>query len=184
MDNFDNQTQKFVLELNQEILDIIYRHTPYPEITKCFKIKILIIFIISFFLSALTFYFSNSSQDNSFAFSLWMFIILSVPFSVIAVFQAANHEEEIDKQIFDFQQLNKAVEEIKEQGLYSQFIQDSLFNPITNPSEPITYIVLEKIGKKQNARARKIRVSEIETKNKDIVNQQKSCVNKYCDKSN
>ena len=30
MDNFDNQTQKFVLELNQEILDIIYRHTPYP----------------------------------------------------------------------------------------------------------------------------------------------------------
>ena len=59
-----------------------------------------------------------------------------------------------------------------------------MFNPITNPSEPITYIVLEKIGKKQNARARKIRVSEIETKNKDIVNQQKSCVNKYCDKSN
>lgn len=107
----------------------------------------MIIFIISFFLSALTFYFSNSSQDNSFAFSLWMFIILSVPFSVIAVFQAANHEEEIDKQIFDFQQLNKAVEEIKEQGLYSQFIQDSLFNPITNHLNQLLILFWKKLEK-------------------------------------
>ena len=184
--DMNNFHKKFILELNQEILDIIYRYTPYPEITKRFNIKALIIFIISVFLSVLTFCSANDSPeiDEPIGLSLVVFIVVFVQFIVIATIQSSNEKDEIENQIFDFQQLNKAVEEIQKEGLYSQFMRDSLFEPITNPSSPITYADFWKIGREQDKRMEKLIQSEIETQNKNITNQQKLCVGKYRDKSN
>lgn len=184
MNNPKQQRDNF--QLNQAILDIIYRYTPYPEITKCFNIKALIIFIISVFFSVLTFCSANDSRaiDEPIGLSLLAFIGIFVPFIGIAAMQYSDEQDEIVNQIFDFQQLNKAVEEIQKQGLYSQFMQDSLFEPITNPSSPITYADFWKIGKEQDKRMGKLIQSEIAIQNKNITNQQKLCVGKYRDKSN
>ena len=181
MNNFHNQQQRAILKLNQQMLDIIYRYTPYPEITRRFNIKVLIIFIISVFLSVLTFCSANDSPeiDEPIGLSLVVFIVVFVQFIVIATIQSSNEKDEIENQIFDFQQLNKAVEEIQKEGLYSQFMRDSLFEPITNPSSPITYADFWKIGREQDKRMEKLIQSEIETQNKNITNQQKLCVGKY-----
>lgn len=111
--------------------------------------------------------------------SLVVFIVVFVQFIVIATIQSSNEKDEIVNQIFDFQKLNKAVEEIQKEGLYSQFMRDSLFEPITNPSSPITYADFWKIGREQDKRMEKLIQSEIETQNKNITNQQKLCVGKY-----
>lgn len=179
MNNPKKQRDNF--QLNQEILDIIYRYTPYPEITKRFNIKALIIFIISVFLSVLTFCSANDSRaiDEPIGLSLLVLIGILVQFIGIATIQSSNEKDEIENQIFDFQQLNKAVEEIQKEGLYSQFMRDSLFEPITNPSSPITYADFWKIGREQDKRMEKLIQSEIEMKDRNIANQQKSCVNKY-----
>lgn len=179
MNNPKQQRDNF--QLNQEILDIIYRYTPYPELTKRFNIKTLIIFIISVFLSVLTFCSTNESQaiDEPIGLSLVVFIVIFVQFIVIAAIQYSNEKDEIVNQIFDFQKLNKAVEEIQKQGLYSQFMQDSLFEPITNPSSPITYADFWKIGREQDKRMEKLIQSEIEMKDRNVANQQKLIVDKY-----
>lgn len=181
MNNFHNQQQRAILKLNQQMLDIIYRYTPYPEITRRFNIKVLIIFIISVFISVLTFCSANDSPeiDEPIGLSLVVFIVVFVQFIVIATIQSSNEKDEIENQIFDFQQLNKAVEEIQKEGLYSQFMRDSLFEPITNPSSFITYADFWKIGREQDKRMEKLIQSEIEMKDRNIANQQKSCVNKY-----
>ena len=103
--DMNNFHKKFILELNQEILDIIYRYTPYPEITKRFNIKALIIFIISVFLSVLTFCSANDSPeiDEPIGLSLVVFIVVFVQFIVIATIQSSNEKDEIENQIFDFQ---------------------------------------------------------------------------------
>ena len=113
-----------------------------------------------------------------------MFLVALIPLILMKNMRFYVWQKEINNQKFDLQQLNNAIDEIKKQGLYSQFIQDSLFYPITNPSTPITYAIINAIGKEQDKRMEKILANEIETKNKNIVNQQKSCVNKYRNKLN
>lgn len=179
MNNLKQQRDNF--QLNQEILDIIYRYTPYSELTKRFNMKTLIIFIISVFLSVLTFCSANDSRaiDEPIGLSLVVFIVVFVQFIVIAAIQASNEKNEIANQIFDLQQLNKAVEEIQTQGLYSQFMRDSLFEPIMNPSLSITYADFWKIGREQDKRMEKLIQSEIEMKDRNVANQQKLIVDKY-----
>ena len=186
MSNFNNQ-QHTVYESNQEIIDIIYRHTPHPNLIICFWTILFIIFILSNFISYVTFYSvldSNNIGESPLGLSLIAFFVTLIPFMLMAGMYFSDKQKAINDQIFDLKKLNKAIKEIKKQGLYSQFIQDSLFYPITNPSTPITYAIIDAIRKKQDKRMEKILANEIETKNKNITNQQKLCVDKYRNKLN
>lgn len=187
MDNFNNQQQLNVWKTNQEILDIIDQHTPYPKLLKRFKIVKSILFLIfSGCMISVIFYLiielktSNFLSETAFR----MFLVALIPLILMKNMRFYVWQREINNQKFDLQQLNNAIDEIKKQGLYSQFIQDSLFDPITNPSEPITYAIIGAIIEKQDKRMEKILANKIETKNKNIANQQKSCVNKYRNKLN
>lgn len=175
MSNFNKQQQHNVCESNQEILDIIYKYTPYPKLIICFWTILFITFILSIFINYVTFYSalgSNNIGESPLGLSLIAFFVTLIPLMLMVGMYFSDKQEEINDQIFDLKKLNKAIKEIKKQGLYSQFIQDSLFYPITNPSTPITYAIIGAIGEKQNKRMEKIIASEINIKNKNITNQQ------------
>lgn len=172
-----------MLKLNQEIIDIIYRYTPYKKYNLFFFMWCIFSFAIGIGILI--------SLDINIKSSMISFVWATFAFGgclpcalIVPVGTAINNLiDEIDEKQFDLNQLDKAIEKIRKRGLYSQFITEPLFNPITNPDLVIIYADIYKIIKEQNIMANKIteKISMTDKNIKDskIFNQQKSIVNKY-----
>lgn len=171
------------LKLNQEIIDIIYQYTPYKKYNLFFFMWCIFSFAIGIGI-LISLDINIKSSMISFVWAAFAFIgclpyVLIVPFGTAIL----DSIDEIDEKQFDLNKLDKAIEKIRKRGLYSQFITDPLFNPITNPDSVITYADIYKIIKEQNIMANKITekisITDKNIKDSKIFNQQKSIVNKY-----
>ena len=174
---------------NQEILDILYYYSPYysiHDIGDIFKtIWLTIIVLISLLLPFMRFY-PNESIFAILSLSMVMFFAFFFgtlyPFYKIPFYDSLYH---VDYKLFDNKILDKALFEIKRRGLYSQFLNNALFNPISHPSSanPITYDKIKVMFKTQDQIMNKIIEDAYMMKsrmtNEKIVKEQKSHIDKY-----
>lgn len=176
-------------EQNQEILDILYQNSHYYKINFFENIFQKIFFIItvcvSLYLPFMKFY-QEESIWAILSLSIVMFcgLFFGIVYPLVALpFCFIN--ECLDTEIFDNKRLNNALLEIKRRGLYSQFLNQSLFNQISNPSyaNPITYNEIKEMFKTQNQILEEIVEDLSVTKNRmqkeNIVQEQKSYIDKY-----
>ena len=174
-------------EQNQEVLDILYQNSPYYKINFIGNIyqKIFLITTVCFslYLPFMKFYPEES---------IWVILLLSIMifcalfFGIVYPFVAFSFgfiSECLDIQLFDNKRLDKALLEIKRRGLYPQFLNRSLFNPISNPENPIYYNEIKKMFKTQNQLLEEIAEDLYRMKNRmqkeKIVQEQKSYIDKY-----
>ena len=174
-------------EQNQEILDILYQNSPYYKINFFENIFQKIFFIItvcvSLYLPFMKFY-QEESIWAILSLSIVMFCglffgivypLVALPFCFIS--------ECLDTELFDNKRLDNSLLEIKRRGLYPQFINRSLFNPISNPENPIYYNEIKKMFKTQNQLLEEIAEDlykmEKKVQKEQIMKEQKSYIDKY-----
>ena len=174
---------------NQEILDILYYYSPYyamNDIGNVFKtIWFTIVVLISFLLPFMRFY----PKENIFAIlSLSLVMFCGLFFGTLYPFYKIPFYDSLDgadNKLFDNEKLDKALFEIKRRGLYSQFLNSSLFNSISHPSYayPVRYNKIKMIFKKQNWIMEEIIKDAYRMQNKinneNIVKEQKAHIDKY-----
>ena len=172
---------------NQEILDILYQYSPYYKMNFigniCQKICFMITVYVSLYFPFMKFY----PEESIFAILfLSIMIFCCLFFGIIYPLLALSFcftSEYLDTELFDNKRLDKALLEIKRRGLYPQFINRSLFNPISNPHHPITYNEIKEIFKTQNQLLEEI-VEDLykmrkKVHNEHIIQEQKAHIDKY-----
>ena len=174
-------------EQNQEILDILYQNSPYYKINFFENIFQKIFFIItvcvSLYLPFMKFY-QEESILAIISLSIVMFcgLFFGIAYPLVALpFCFIN--ECLNTEIFDNKRLDNALLEIKRRGLYPQFLNRSLFNPISNPENPIYYNEIKKMFKTQNQLLEEIAEDlykmEKKVQKEQIMKEQKSYIDKY-----
>ena len=168
------------IELNQKIIDIIYQYTPYKKYNLfffmwcVFSLAIGIGIVILFDIQSMFSY-----VFAVFAFCGCLPYVLIVPVGTMIT----DLIDETDEKEFDLNKLDKAIKKIHKHGLYSQFITEPLFNPITHPNSVITYADVQTIRNQQTIMANKIAeeivMKDKNIKDRNIFNQQKTIINKY-----
>lgn len=194
--NFDERIAELELnekieefQQNQEILDILYYYSPYYSINRIGNIFKTIWFIIILFISFLSPFMRFYPKHSIFVIFLFsmvifcmLFFVTLYPFLRLPFYDSF---DDIDDELFDNEKLDKVLCEIKKRGFYSQFLNNSLFNPISHPSydSPICYDKIKIIFKKQNWIMEEIiedaYYMQNKIKNENIVKEQKAYIDKY-----
>lgn len=172
---------------NQEIWDILYFHSPYYKRNMIGNIFTTIWFIIilgaSLYLPFMRFY-PNESIFAILVVSIMLFFLLFAAF-IYPFFAYPFHDSwhYVNFKLFDNKRLDSALLEIKRRGLYPQFLNNSLFNPISNPHHPIYYNEIKHMFKKQTRIMKKIikdaSIMKNRMKTEHIMQEQKAYIDKY-----
>ena len=173
-----------IMELNLKIANYLYKNTPYPiwNNVMSYAFRILLCSVIG-----VDIYIYPKIEVNDIPLILFLSFITVCGIGLLIGRWFDGVFENIDKKQITNRDLNQALQEIKNNGLYNQFILDAIFDRITKPTKPILYSDIKNVYNnifhehwklKQKIEKQKMK-QEIECQESKIVQEQKDCIDKF-----